>query len=139
MRSLSDELLKLKTTVERYEQTQQILKDVSQSTQKIGEACKDLSENTKSLYVRLQQVAFEDKFHQIQDNMSRMIQQQEDLATKLERIGFEEKFQQLKNNSSELMQQQQEQAKKLKLTQNLLIVSVLLQVVSMVVIFLVRR
>ena len=109
MRSLSDELLKLKSTIQQYEETRQTMKDLGQSTQEIGQACISLTENTKSLVVRLQQVAFEDNFQKLQDI------------------------------SSELKQQQQEQAKKLKFTQSLLIASILLEAVSVATILLTRR
>lgn len=109
MHSLSDELLRLKSAVEQYEDTRKSLNDVSESTAKIGEAGLSLAESTKSF------------------------------VAKLEQIGIEKRLQQIQDNSSKLIQEQQEQAKKLKNTQMLLVALMLLEAAVMALMFLGKR
>jgi hypothetical protein len=109
MNSLSDELLRLKSAVQQYEETRKSLNNVSGSTQKIGEACLGLAESTKSF------------------------------VAKIEQIGIEEKLRKLQDNSSKLMQEQQEQSKKLKNTQMLLVALMLLEAAVAIFMFVGRR
>jgi hypothetical protein len=83
--SLADELLKLKSAVEQYENNRKSLDAVRESVQKIGNASVSLADNTKSFFAKLDGIGLEKRLSKLQDDSSSMIekhQEQTDMMTK---------------------------------------------------------
>lgn len=104
--SLADELLKLKSAVEQYEETRKNLSNIHESLEKIGVANQSLAENTKAF------------------------------MAKLEHINLEGRLQQLHEANTTLQQEQAQQSKTLNLTRILTLVLLLAQAATIVLLLL---
>lgn len=83
--SLADELLKLKSAVEQYENNRKSLDAIRESMQKIGNASVSLADNTKSFLAKLDGIGFEKRLNKLQDDSSSLIEknrEQTDMMTK---------------------------------------------------------
>ncbi len=146
--SLSDELLKLKSAVEQYEESRKSLDAICESLERIGNASAGLVENTKQFLTELDKIGFEPRLQQLQDDSARIIEghtQQLDALNNIQKnlnqhsVAMEQRQKDQLNKISEhderMRQASREQSNKMKVAQGLILVLLALQAVTLAAIF----
>jgi len=117
IRSLADELLKLKSAVQQHEETRANLSKIHESLEKIGASSQSLAENTRTFMTRLEQINIEKRLAELHQDSVMLIEGQA--------------------RHAELMAQQHvQQSKMLNLTRILVMASLLAQIVTILILVL---
>jgi uncharacterized phage infection (PIP) family protein YhgE len=116
--SLADELLKLKSAVQQYEETRKNLDDIHESLEKIGVASQSLADNTKTFMAKMEQIDIETRLEKLREDGSMLIQGQARHAELLNNLGgkieeeTEKTLQQLREQTSMLREEQTRQTER---------------------------
>lgn len=164
IRSLADELLKLKSAVQQYEETRTNLSNIHESLEKIGIASQSLAENTKTFMAKLEQIDIEKRLERLREDGSTLKEGQvqhaellnslgarikdgtESISQKLSE-GTEKTIQKLNEGTSALKEEQarraeilsgqhMQQSKTLNMTRILVLAALLAQVATVLILFL---
>ena len=119
IRSLADELLKLKSAVQQYEETRKNLNNVHESLQNISVASQSLAENTKAFMTKLEKVNLEGRLRQLEEQNAMFKQGQSEHTGLLSLLDTNLK----------------QQLKTLNLTRVLVLILLLAQVAAIVLLF----
>jgi uncharacterized protein (DUF3084 family) len=122
--SLADELLKLKSAVQQYEETRTNLGNIYESLQKISVANQSLAENTKAFMVKLEQINLEGRLQQLHEQNTVLKQEQ---SRQNEQLGLLD---------AKMCQQHVHQSKTMSLTRILVLALLLAQVATIALLFL---
>lgn len=76
IRSLADELIKLKSAVQQHEETRANLSKIHESLEKIGASSQSLAENTKTFMARLEQINIEKRLAELHQDDAMLIEGQ---------------------------------------------------------------
>jgi hypothetical protein len=146
--ALSDELLKLKSAVDRYDENREGLNAIREILASIGTASSNLAENSKQFLEELDKIGFETRLGQIQDASAKLVQSQarqvdsvnsvqEDLNQHIRTTekNHSDQLRRLKDQEDRIQRASLEQASRMKLTQGLVFVLLLLEALTLVTIF----
>ena len=148
VQSLSDELLKLKSAVERYEENRKGLNAIREILESIGNASSVLAENTRQFLAELNKIGFEPRLQQIQDDSAKLVQGHakqldslKNIQDNLNRQGttieqnYKDQLSKLRDHDERMHQASLDQAKKLRLTQGLILALLALEAATLAAIF----
>lgn len=117
--SLADELLKLKSAVQQYEETRKNLNNIHESLQNISVTSQSLAENTKAFMTKLEKVNLEGRLRQLEDQNALLKQGQSEHTGLLSLLDTNLK----------------QQSKTINLTRVLVLILLLAQVATIVLLF----
>ncbi len=139
IRSLADELLKLKSAVQQYGETHANLSKIHESLEKIGASSQNLAENTKAFMARLDQINIEGRLEKLrEDGLMLMQGQARHAELTIQKISEESStMRETQARQAELMAQQHMQlSKMLSLTRVLVMASVIAQIATILILVL---
>jgi hypothetical protein len=120
IRSLADELLKLKSAVQQYEEARADLSKIHESLEKIGASSQSLAENTRAFMSRLEQINIEKRLAELHQDDAMLIEGQARHAQQAELMA----------------QQHMQQSKTLNMTRILVLAALLAQAATILILVL---
>ena len=129
--SISDELLKLKSAVQQYEENRKSFNDVRESVTKIGEASVSLAANSKEFLTKLEQMEIEKRLDKLKEDTSKLEQEHSQQLKSLGQLN-----ENLNKHEEITLRIYQDQLRKLTVTQGLVGALLALEAATLAIMFL---